>query len=263
MGADAGERRAVAKVVALILLAPVALYLFACLMLYATQRNYLFFPVPRHDTSVPTLALPSDAGPLVVSTRPRDGAQALVYFGGNAEDVSMSVPTLARAFPDHAIYALHYRGYGGSPGEPGEAALVADGLALFDLAKSAHAQVVVIGRSLGSGVAVQVAGARPVERLVLVTPYDSLVAVAGTRFPMFPVGLLMRDRFDSAAIAPRLTLPTAIVVAQRDEVITYASSQRLYDAFAQGVATFTVIPMANHNDISGRPGYEAALRGGQ
>jgi hypothetical protein len=259
MAGDA--RRTVPRTVALILLAPVALYAFACLMLYATQRNYLYFPVPRHDTSVPTLALDSDAGPVLVSTREQEGPRALVYFGGNAEDVSMSVPALGRSFPGHAVYALHYRGYGGSAGEPTETALFADALALFDRVHASHPRVVVMGRSLGSGVAVHVAGARPAERLVLVTPYDSIVQVAGAHFPAFPVGLIVRDRFDSAAVAPTLRMPTTIVVAERDQVIPMASSQRLRDAFAPGIATFTVIAGANHDDIAGRPGYEAALGG--
>ena len=69
MGAEAGERRAVGKTVALLLLLPVTLYAFACLLLYATQRNYIYYPQARHDPAVPTLTLPSEAGPVLVSIR--------------------------------------------------------------------------------------------------------------------------------------------------------------------------------------------------
>jgi pimeloyl-ACP methyl ester carboxylesterase len=78
------------------------------------------------------------------------------------------------------LYLLHYPGYGGAAGRPSETALVADALALFDQVAARHPRVTVIGRSLGSGVAIQVASARPVERLVLVTPYDSLMEIATT-----------------------------------------------------------------------------------
>src|SRR5687768_4325056 len=162
------------RVIALFVLVPLLLYAFACLMLFATQRNLIYFAVPRTNTTAPTLALKTDAGDVLVSTRAVEGKRAIVYFGGNAEDVSQSVPDLAVAFPDRAIYALHYRGYGGSAGSPAQAGIVADALALHDLVQSDHDDIVLIGRSLGSGVAMQVAGARPATRLVLVTPFDSL-----------------------------------------------------------------------------------------
>src|SRR5260370_41081884 len=102
---------------------------------------------------------------VLVSTRPKDGSHALIYFGGNAEDVSLNMPSLSAGFPDSAIYLLHYRGYGGSSGRPSEGALFADALTLFDQVHSKHPDVDVVGRSLGSGIAVYVASLRPVTRL--------------------------------------------------------------------------------------------------
>jgi pimeloyl-ACP methyl ester carboxylesterase len=237
----------------------VALYAFACLMLYLTQRNLVFYPVPRQETSVPTFAMPTDAGNVFVSTRVQDGPRAVVYFGGNAEDVSQTVPALAVAYPDRAIYALHYRGYGGSAGSPAQDGIVADALALFDRVHATHGDILVVGRSLGSGVAVQVAGARPVSRLVLVTPYDSLANVAATHYPAFPVRWLMRDPFDSAAVAPRLALPTTIIAAGRDQVIPMDSTRRLQAAFRPGVAEFILLPREGHN-FGLTPEYLAALQ---
>ena len=65
------------------------------------------------------MPLKVDGADVLVTTRPRPGPNALIYFGGNAEDVGYSLPTVAAAFPDHAIYLLHYRGYGGSSGGTG------------------------------------------------------------------------------------------------------------------------------------------------
>jgi pimeloyl-ACP methyl ester carboxylesterase len=235
------------------------LYAFACVMLYLTQRNMVFFPVPRTNTADPLLVLKTDVGDVLVTTRAIPGRRALLYFGGNAEDVSQTVPELAVAFPDRTIHALHYRGYGGSAGTPSESAIVADALALFDLARATHDDIVVVGRSLGSGVAVQVAGARPATRLVLVTPYDSLANVAAAHYPAFPVRWLMRDPFDSVAIAPRLAMPTTIIAAGRDEVIPMANTRRLQAAFKPGVARFVLLPDEGHN-FALTPEYLAALQ---
>jgi pimeloyl-ACP methyl ester carboxylesterase len=117
------------------------------------------------------------------------------------------MPALSVAFPDRAIYLLHYRGYGGSSGTPSEKALFADALTLFDEVRTKHSSVDVVGRSLGSGVAVYVASLRPVARLVLVTPFDSLEGLAALRFPYVPVKWLLRDKFESWRFAPQVTAP--------------------------------------------------------
>jgi len=255
---DPDKRRSLRKVMLTLVAIPVVAYLLAGVALYATQRNYIYVPVPR-DSAQPAITLATDAGDVFVSTRELAGPKALVYFGGNAEDVSQTVPELALAFPDRAIYALHYRGYGGSAGSPSEKDIVADGLALFDRIHADHGDLEIIGRSLGSGVAVQVAAARPASRLVLVTPYDSLVAVGAAQFPVFPVRWLMKDRFDSAARAPGLRLPTTLIVAGRDEVVPMASTRRLQAAFRPGIARWVDLPGEGHNfDMT--PAYLAALQ---
>jgi uncharacterized protein len=78
---------------------------------------------------------------------------------------------------------------------------------------------VVIGRSLGSGVAIHVASERRVERLLLVTPYDSLLKIAAGQFRYFPLTWLMLDKFESWRYAPKVTAPTQLIAAQYDEVI--------------------------------------------
>jgi pimeloyl-ACP methyl ester carboxylesterase len=243
-----------------IVLFPVAIYVGLCALLYFTQRNHIYYPVPRMNTAPALEALPTDAGDVLVSVHALQGAKAVVYFGGNAEDTSQTVPELMLAFPDRAVYAMHFRGYGGSAGTPSEKDLVADALALFDRVHARHADVVVVGRSLGSGVATQVAAARPASRLVLVTPYDSLANVAASHYPVFPVRWLMQDRFDSVAFAPKLSLPTTIVAAERDEVIPIAHARRLEAAFKPGLVEFVVMPGAGHN-FGFNERYRSALRG--
>jgi uncharacterized protein len=239
-----------------------ALYLAACGAIFLLQRSMIYYPQPvASGASGQRMAITADGARLVVDVRPRDGHQALLYFGGNAEDVSMQLAPLAAAFPQHAVFLMNYRGYGGSTGEPTEQALQRDALLLFDQVHARHADVTVIGTSLGSGVAVRLASVRPVGRLVLVTPYESLSGLAGSLFPWLPVRWLMTDRFESGQHAPQVKAPTLILAAERDEVIPRWSTEQLLARFRSGVATLTVIAGAGHNTISQDPAYWTALRG--
>ena len=250
------------RLVLIVLALAALIYAALCLALFLAQRSFIYYPQPKaaHDDS-PTLSLDVDGAKVMISTRPRDGAEAVIYFGGNAEDVSRSLPTLADAFPRRSLYALNYRGYGGSTGKPSETALIADALVLFDRVHIDHPHIIVIGRSLGSGVAVHVASERPVERLVLVTPYDSLAEIAASQFPYFPIRWLLLDKFESWRFAPRVSAPTRLIAAQDDEIIPLASTESLYKRFPPSLATMTVIRGVGHNSISESPEYLPALRG--
>jgi pimeloyl-ACP methyl ester carboxylesterase len=237
-------------------------YAVLCGLLYTFQRTLMYMPQPRSlDAAAPAMRLAVDGAELLVTTRPRAGPGALIYFGGNAEDVSMNLPSLSAAFPDRAIYLLHYRGYGGSSGSPSEAALVADALALFDRVHAGHPDVLVVGRSLGSGVAVQLAAQRPVARLVLVTPFDSIETLAVRQYGGFPVRWLLRDRYDSSRHAPRVTAPTLLIAAGHDELVPAESTRALLPHFPPGVARLAVLPGTGHNTVADHPDYIALLQG--
>jgi pimeloyl-ACP methyl ester carboxylesterase len=155
---------------------------------------------------------------------------ALVVFGGNGMSLSRFAPRLADC-TSRAVYLLPYRGYEGQAGAPRERDMVADGIALVDEAKKRHAHVAVVGISIGTGVATQVAVARPPDRLVLVTPYDNLGIVGSDAFGGVPLGWLMHDRFDSAAAAARLgEVPVYVLQANHDEVIGAARTEGLVRA---------------------------------
>ncbi|KKO48891.1 PhoP [Arsukibacterium sp. MJ3] len=221
-------------------------YFLLCLALYLLQRQLIYFPVPAQLPPTDPLVLQQANATVLVSRKSHEGNKALMYFGGNAEDVSVSLSEFTAAFPNHAIYLMHYRGYGGSSGRPSEQALVADALALYDQVHSKHSDITVLGRSLGSGVAVQLAAQRKVTQLVLITPFDSLSALARQQFPVFPVQWLLKDTYNSAKYAPTINSPTLILMAKQDEIIGRARSEALYQAFAPGVATLTRFA-GNHN----------------
>jgi len=187
------------------------------------------------------------------------GERALLYFGGNAEDVAGNIAPFAAEFPDTAIYLVNYRGYGGSTGSPSEAALLADAEAVFDRVRAQHARVAVVGRSLGSGVAVHVAAVRDVSKLALITPYDSVLRIAQRQLPFVPVSLLLRDTFDSVSKAPRVRAPVLALLAEVDTSIPRDSSERLVAAFSPGQVEVRVIPATDHNSIADAPEYGPAL----
>ena len=237
-------------------------YLALCALLFFYQRSMIYFPQPRSPGSDSTvITLSTEGEQVLVTTRLHNGPNALVYFGGNAEDVSYSLPGLSAAFPNYALYLLHYRGYGGSSGTPSEAALFADAIALFDKVRIGHESIVAVGRSLGSGVAVHLASVRPVARLVLVTPYDSLQELAANQFPYFPIRWLLRDKFESWRYAGKVAAPTLVVAAEHDEVIPRASTEALYARFRKGVASLKVVTGTSHNTISESADYIPLLRG--
>jgi fermentation-respiration switch protein FrsA (DUF1100 family) len=234
------------------------LYLGICALLFVFQRSLLYFPQPGVRQGE---VLEVDGEKVLVLSRAIEGPEAVIYFGGNAEDVAYSYPTLFRAFPDQALYLMKYRGYGGSTGKPTEAGLFRDAVALYDMVQKRHSKIVVVGRSLGSGVAAYLASVRKVERLVLVTPFDSVEAVAAEKFRYSPVRWLLRDKYESSKYVQNLSAPTLIVAAARDEVIPMARTQGLLEKFRPGVASMHVVEGVGHNDISEASEYILLLRG--
>ena len=191
------------------------------------------------------------------------GKSALVlYFGGNAEEASWMLEETGNA-PGVSWLIVNYRGYGLSEGSPGEAALVSDALQWFDhaltLPGAEPKRIYAFGRSLGSGVAVALAAQRAVAGLVLATPYDSLAAVAKRYYWYLPVDLLLRHRFDSIALAPKLQLPLLCLIAERDEVIPPVHGERLFEAWA-GAKRRVILQEAGHNSTDAHPLFWPAIR---
>jgi hypothetical protein len=181
----------------------------------------------------------------------------ILYFGGNAEDV-LYTAGMARRFEARRLLVTSYRGYGARSGRPSEAALYEDAAAIYDHVVHrqgvAPAEIVVLGRSLGSGVATWLAAHRPVRAAVLVTPFDSLVAVAKGHYPIFPVGSLMRHRFASDERARELELPVLMIAAERDTIIPPAHASALHEVW-RGPKSLQLLAGVGHNDLEAHPRY--------
>jgi pimeloyl-ACP methyl ester carboxylesterase len=237
----------------------VALFVGVPALAWLGQEKLIFFPQPLLDTA----HLPAHAQPLDLvagdGTRlhgfrvpgARQPAPALIYFGGNAEEISWTLSD--RRWPrDWTLVGVNYRGYGRSGGTPGERALVDDALALFDAVAAMpdvdRSRIVVVGRSLGSGVAVRVAAERPVAGAVLISPYDSLVEIGRKHYPWLPVSWLLRHRFDGIASAKAAKAPLLTIVGGDDSIIESARSKALHDAWS-GPKSWVSVERAGHNDV--------------
>ncbi|MGQ0578028.1 MAG: alpha/beta hydrolase [Betaproteobacteria bacterium] len=179
----------------------------------------------------------------------------VIYFGGNAEEASWLLDEHERP-QNWAWLLVNYRGYGWSEGSPGEKALAADARRLHDWTRSRadveHSRIVAFGRSLGSGVAVRLASERPLAGMILATPFDSMESVAKRHYPFAPVSLLLRHRFNSLELAPRMGVPMLCMVAERDSIIPAEHALRLHAAW-RGNKRLVSIANADHNDISASP----------
>ncbi len=220
----------------------------------------LYYPTPSVNSSeAQVIMLSHQDQSLKVWHIPGSSDRAFIYFGGNAEDVALNIPQFKRLFPQYSIYLHNYRGYGGSTGKASETALFSDAGALYDYVKTKHREISVIGRSLGTGVAVYLASIKEVSRLVLVTPFDSMVNLARNYYFLVPVSLLLKDKFDSLRRAGRLVTPTLVLIAEYDEVIPRKRADSLVSALKQEMTGVEVIKGAGHNTIGSSPQYEKAL----
>ena len=236
------------------------LYVALCAFLYLQQRRLIYQPsATRPVGQAPDFTLQREAGITLRGwiVHPEQ-TRALLYFGGNGERIEDLREDFDHWFPDRAVYLLPYRGYANSDGAPSEPALIDDALALYDEAVVRHHGIAVIGRSLGSGVAVQLAARRSVERLALVTPFDSLAAVAQVHYPFVPVRWLLQDHYESWRYAAMVHCPVSILAAAQDELVPPANTQRLAASFRLAPPLLT-IANAGHNTLQDDPQYERTL----
>lgn len=244
------------KLLIALVVIPLLAYAGLCGLMYAKQRELTYFGgFTRVDASQTDFELRRD-DVVLRGWRVNPGQRhAVIYFGGNAESIQHMRGHLAEWVPGHSHYLLAYRGYGASEGRPEEALLFADALALFDhVASEPRTETVsVIGRSLGSGVASYVASQRPVHRLVLITPFDSLAGVAAHHYPWLPVDRLIKDRYDSDRHLAGYRRPVMIVRAGRDPVIPADSTLRLIESLPVS-PTVLVLPAADHDSALADPG---------
>ncbi len=179
------------------------------------------------------------------------GMPTLLYFHGNAGSLAARSERIARyKGRGIGVYMMTYRSYGGSTGTPSERSNVADAKIAYDRLAAegvAAADIIVYGELLGTGIAVQVAAAKPVSGVVLDAPYTSLVDVAEEHYPRLPARTFMTDRYDTLKHLPRLVAPLLIVHGSEDRIVPVRMGKAVY-AHAPGPKEIAVLPGAGHSD---------------
>jgi pimeloyl-ACP methyl ester carboxylesterase len=242
------------------------------LLMFLMQDRLLFYPQPLDAASREAIGRRFDfAKEVFIRGESGERLQAwhvagekdkpmVIYFGGNAEEVSWMIDEARSRVPGLGWLLVNYRGYGGSEGAPSEAAISADALRWYDYAvqELGAKELAVFGRSLGSGAAAYLASQRPLKAVVLVTPFDSLVEVAKHHYPILPVSLLLRHPYDSIGRAPKIAVPLLCIAGSRDEVIPAVHARRLFDAWG-GPKRWLLLEGAGHNTTDSHPLFWASV----
>lgn len=251
-----------ARLLKIVLIGVLGSYALVC-ALAALFYPYALFPAPRLDAVPP--AITAMCGPVAelldlphgaAHTHafyihpPADG-RVVVLFHGNGETMFSDVP-LAQVLRERGLGTMlvEYPGYGiahGSP--PTEDAIYTDAeAALAHLEASVPRERVVLwGKSLGTGVAVEMARRGHGSRMVLLAPYTSITDMGRTMTPFLPASLLMRHHFDTVGKAKAIAIPTLVVHGDADEVIPFAMGEAVAKAIAG--AKFVRVAGAHHNDL--------------
>lgn len=211
-------------------------YVVVCVVMYTQQRKFLYFP-------------PASKKPPVH----RAGEPMVVYFHGNAMAAG-EVEHIAAVLPG-GFLAVEYPGYGTEPGAPTEDSIYE---AAERQLKGLPKDVVLVGQSLGTGPAVELAKRGWGSKLVLLTPFTSVPDAAQRVMPWLPARWLVRDRFDSASKAPGITIPVLVVHGDQDEVIPYELGQQLAPMFPNG--RLMTVSGGHHNDLWDRAEVVEAVR---
>jgi hypothetical protein len=252
--------------IAFYLIAGYALFTAA---LYLAQRKMMYFPA-RH------LPTPIEAGLAVAHTvelhtadgldllawhvpaKPGSNLPTIIYLHGNGGNMAGRThrvrPLVANGY---GVLQVEYRGYAGNPGNPSEQGLYADARAGLDFLKSEGVtpnDIVLLGESLGSGVAVEMAAelgraGTPVKALVLEAPYTSTTDVAAGVYWFLPVRVLMKDKFESLEKIGDIDTALLVIHGEHDRTIPVVLGQRLLAAAAEP-RTGIFIPNAGHNDLA-------------
>ncbi len=239
-------------------------YIGLLLVLAGCQRSMMYYPTTTSEANAINIALADGMEPW----RDEDGglvgwrymqfsedADAMLVFHGNAGFAGQR-GYLAHGFaPDFAVHIMEYPGYGSRPGRPSEQAFFEAAREAFELLSQQHSgRIFLGGESIGTGVATYIASQFPdrVAGLFLVTPYTSLVDVARSHYPIFPVRLLMRDRFPSETFLAQYSGPVAFVVAEHDEVVPARLGKALYAGY-EGPKRLWIQEGRNHNTLDYHP----------
>ena len=242
------------------------IYCIIGIALYYGQEKLMFKPVAipkdstyRFDVPYKELNLAYNASSniniLQFQTPDTPVKGVILYFHGNAENIGhygAVAPLLTKQ--GYELWMIDYPGFGKSTGDFTEAMCYEWALQFYKLARARYApnQIVLYGRSMGSGIAAQLAAIRDCRFLILETPYYTLPSVAGSYFPVYPVEQMIRFKFPTYEYLQKVTAPVVILHGTDDGLISYSNAQKLVPYLKKG-DEFVTIEGGEHNNLSTYP----------
>jgi len=227
-------KSSLASIVAIYLLTVAGMTIFQRRLQYFPDRR-LVDPAQAGMNGVEDLRLMTNDGETLVAwyVPAKDGHPLILYFHGNGGALIDRIPRFrALTASGYGLLAISYRGYGGSTGSPTQKGLMEDGETAYleARARGYHGdRIVLMGESLGTGVAIALAATHEAAALVLDSPYSSALEVAAAHYPIFPVKWLMFDRFRSDLAIGDVHIPILIVHGDEDDVVPIRLARRLFE----------------------------------
>ncbi|SDB55031.1 hypothetical protein SAMN03097699_2071 [Flavobacteriaceae bacterium MAR_2010_188] len=176
----------------------------------------------------------------------------ILYFHGNAGDLSRW-GHISEYFVDldYNVFVIDYRTYGKSKGKLSEQALYDDAQFSYDYLLKTYSedQIIIYGRSLGTGIATYLASNNTPKRLLLETPYYSLVDVAQFRFPLFPVRRMLKYKIPTFQYIENVRCPIDIIHGTLDIVVPLSSGKKLYENAPKDSSSMTIVKGGGHNNL--------------
>jgi fermentation-respiration switch protein FrsA (DUF1100 family) len=242
--------------------AAAVLYVAIVALAYFNQRSFLYHPDTKRYTpseagldDFQEIAVNGPEATLVSWWRPpaEPDGPVIIAFHGNGGALADRADHYAEiAGKDVGLLTVGYPGYGGNTGKPSEDAFFRTALANYDwlIGKGYKSQnIVILGQSMGTGVAVWLAEKRPSAGLVLQSPYTSIVDMAAIQMPYIPAKLLLKDRFDSLSRISRINVPIGWIHSRKDELIPFAMGEKLFAA-ALSRKCKLALNEGGHNDMN-------------
>jgi len=230
--------------------------------LYFLQEKIIFLPTVleqdyqyQFNHNFEELNLQTDDGAKLnaIHFKVENPKGVILYFHGNAGDLSRW-GSIAEYFvgKQYDVLIMDYRTYGKSTGKLSEAVFYTDAQLFFDFLKKQYdeKEIILYGRSLGTGIATYLASKNNPKQLILETPYYSILDVAKDRFPVFPIEKLLKYEFPSYKFIKDVSCPITIFHGTNDEVVPYASAKKLFDVAPKSETTFVTIKDGNHANLN-------------
>jgi fermentation-respiration switch protein FrsA (DUF1100 family) len=248
------------------------LYILSTLMLYFFQEKLIFLPSKLPQDYSYSFALPHEEFNLETS----DGAVlnglhfknevpkgVILYFHGNAGDLSRwGEIALYFVEKQYDVVIMDYRTYGKSTGKLSPDVLFSDAQLFYDytLEHYKENEVTLYGRSLGTGIATQLASKNTPKQLILETPFYSLLDVAQSMFPILPVSLFLKYKLPSFEFIQQVSCPISIFHGTSDSVVPYESGKKLYETLLDANKSFFKIEDGDHNNLISFPEYHEGIK---